>query len=142
MRRLARHRRLALGLVTVSALLAGCEIVVTTAPVEPVELHARYDFFTVNSYGMASVTLFGLTTSQDLGWFTIDAFCMEEGYPGATTYLSGSTTLYAGEIRSVTLWYESGDPYFGYDTVWCSFDGETAGGREVIVSPYYYYYYY
>ena len=133
MRHPGRQRWFVLGVAALSMLLGGCEIVVTTGPVE---LYARYDFFTVDRYVPVSVTLYGLTTSTDLGLFTLHASCVEEGYPGVATQLSGTTELYAGEVRTVTLWYDAGDPYLGYDTVWCSFDGETSSGREVIVGTY------
>ena len=133
MSRLGRHRRVIPGLLSLCFLLAGCEIVVTTGPVG---LYATYDTFTVDRYGTASVTLFGLTTDQNIGPFSIDASCTDGAYPGATTYLSGSTEPYAGEVRHVTLWYVWGDPYFDFEPVWCSFYGETTSGREVIIRRY------
>ncbi|MEJ2291198.1 MAG: hypothetical protein P8Y05_05710 [Deinococcales bacterium] len=113
--------------------MAGCEVIITTAPEE---LHAHYDYFTVVRYDVASVDLYGLTTGQDLGTLIIDASCAEDDFPWSMTHLTGSTVLYAGDVRHVTLWYAAGDLYFGYAPVWCSFYGETTSGREVIIRPY------
>ena len=97
-------------------------------------LRATYSFFSVTRYENATLTITGLTTSQDVGSFTLRARCVEDGYPNLETYLAASTSLTAGQVRTVTLFLTGGFSYFTENTVRCSFAGTTSGGRDVIVS--------
>lgn len=98
------------------------------------ELHATFSSFNVTRYETAVGWVYGLTTNQDIGSFTLKLRCVEDGYPNLTTYLRGGVSLAAGETKTVVVQYSSGFSYFTSNTVRCSFSGETSGGREVHVS--------
>lgn len=95
------------------------------------ELRATYSSFELRRYETAIGWVYGVTSSQDIGSFTLTLSCVEDGYPNLTTYLRGGASLAAGEMKNLVMQYSSGFPYFTSNTIRCSFSGETSGGREV-----------